>query len=215
MIKAAFSSLLIVLAASFAGSPSAGAKELDILLEAHCEARGLRPGKKEWVILAKGDLKTDPRTIADGDGHMPAVIEEASKHFGSAVYVPVGVKSRRFGDPGGTELQISLWRSINKYNKAFKTRSKSVFVNEIYGYQTLVVNGIPISAQLEMPPDKTSVARSRILLGYDRLDKPALVSAYSEDDLTLQRKSPLVLPEGEFLFVYSDCRTKFTTEKAK
>ena len=133
-----------------------------------------------------------------GGKHIPAVKEEASKHPGSAVYVPVGIKSEFFGGPDGTRLQISFWRLINKNNKAFQGfGGRKTGLSEISAYQTLVINGIPVSARLDMPSGRMSPASSRILLGYDRLDKPALVSAPSEEDLTLERESPLVLPEGQ------------------
>ena len=216
-MKAVFSSLLIVFAAPVSGGAFADKDKKDVSLEAHCEARGLRFPENEWAIIVEGSFAVDPREVADGQEHMPAVIEEAAKHPGSAVYVPVGVKSKIFGEPQGTRLQISFWRRINAHNQAFKgfalRGKKNRGLYEISGYQTLVVNGIPISAQLDMP-GRRRPAHNRILLGHDRLDKPALVSAPSEEDLILQRESPVILPEGEFLFVYSDCRTKYTVKEA-
>ena len=211
-VKAAFFSLWLGFSAAAILPVSAGAEEgagPGASLEAHCEARGLRLPEKKWAVLVKGSLTADPREIAGGREHMPAVIEEASKHPGYAVYVPVGLKSELFGQEGGTRLQISFWRAVNTNNQSFdRLGKKKTGLHGVYGYQTLVVNGIPVSAEINMP-GQLQPAGSRILLGHDRLDKPALVSAPSKEDLTLSRESPVVLPEGEFLFVYSDCRAKY------
>ena len=207
LMKAVF----LLMASGGGALPAFGAS-----LEANCEAAGLRMPEKKRAVIVKGSLKTDPDKIAGGKDHLPAVRDEAAKHPGGAVYVPVGLKSEFFGQPGGTRLQISFYRAINRNNQALQGESPQTKtgLHEIFAYQTLIVNGIPISSKLDMP-DPHSPASSRILLGYDRLDKPALISALSREDLALAHEPPVVLPEGEFLFVYSSCRLKYTAEKSK
>ena len=168
-----------------------------------CQVSGLLADKPSYRIIVDGVLVVDTNAIGRDASAEKAVQESLKAYVNKYLYnwteeeqkqalenvcIPVGQRSKIFGEADGTRLQISAWRCHNSSSPYF--------------YQQVILNGLPpIGAYLKE-------GASRLLFGLDRVDKPGLVSAPTAADLHPERTSPLSLPEGEFKFIYSDCKMK-------
>ena len=134
--------------------------------------------------------------ISDGLDRKKWVDKEGMKWVDEKICIPVGQRSKLFGPPGGSQLQISAWRCHNGAGKP-------------YFNQMLFLNGKRISTTQDISPN----THSRLMLGLDRVDiLTGLVVAPSPEDLQPKRGETFSIPEGEFTFVYFDCSVKQSSE---
>ena len=163
----------------------ASAETLDI----QCKLFGRDSETTKYRTVVSGHLSLDVSLIANKPDAQP-FIKMAEERYTKNIHVPLGERSKLFGEEGGTRLQISVWVMDKVPLKP-------------YASQTVTLNGLRSTA--DIPLDSWG---SRMMFNEDILDNPALVFAPSPEDLILEQ-SPLILPEGSFEFLYSDCRVNW------
>ena len=182
------------------------------VLEAHgktfsieCTVFGLLEQSKKYEPIVKGNLVVNEQTLNELESTSVAINrkkqivkrycnhitdQQQQKECADRLFIPIGIRSQLFGKPEGIQLEISTWKGVGNDWPP-------------YSNQRIIINGLPvIQASIE-----NNVGR----LTFNN-DTTASVDFSSTGELLPSyEKSPvIVIPEGQFRFINSDCRKTVT-----
>ena len=116
------------------------------------------------------------------------------------ICMPVGVRSELFGNPKGLQLKITAWKCIKEEEKEERGIdalyfTQKIYLNHLKGAPAIVSDISPEGGRIILNEDSTDMFTFNI--EGERLPRDS------------QEQKPIVLPEGQFSYIYSSCELNY------
>ena len=169
-----------------------------------CRIFGQLVDKSQTNIL-NGSLEVDEDL--GGINKIPAVksyLKNLVKDLGiDDICIPAGVRSELFGNPKGLQLKITAWKCIKEEEKEESGIdalyfSQKIYLNHLKDAPAIVSYISPEGGRISLNEDPTDLFTFNIK--GERLPRDS------------QEQKPIVLPEGQFSYIYSDCNISQTSQ---